>query len=70
MTTELLQPRIDATQAPDTRVRGLICRNCRTPTALGASYVCEACFGPLEVDYDLGAIDILIAGIVAHWELG
>ncbi len=35
------------------RIRGLVCRNCGRPEALGPSYVCSGCFGPLEVDYDL-----------------
>jgi threonine synthase len=38
------------------RIRGLVCRNCRRPESLGPSYVCAACFGPLEVDYDLDLI--------------
>jgi threonine synthase len=55
MTTELLQHTPEATSA---RIRGLVCRNCGQPEALGASYVCGACFGPLEVDYDLDAVSI------------
>ena len=38
------------------RVVGLICRNCRRPEPLGPSYVCPACFGPLEVAYDKDAV--------------
>ena len=34
------------------RVLGLVCRNCGSPEPLGPSYVCSACFGPLEVSYD------------------
>lgn len=34
------------------RVVGLVCRNCGHGEALGPSYVCPACFGPLEVAYD------------------
>ena len=34
------------------RVVGLVCRNCGRPEPLGPSYVCSACFGPLEVAYD------------------
>ncbi len=45
---------IDAPSAP--RIRGLACRNCGTPEALGPSYVCAACFGPLEVAYDLDEV--------------
>ena len=33
-------------------VRGLSCRACGRPEELGPSYVCPACFGPLEVVYD------------------
>jgi threonine synthase len=45
---------------PGARIRGLICRNCRRPEALGPSYVCSACFGPLEIDYDA---DVIRAGL-------
>ncbi len=38
------------------RVRGLVCRNCGRPESLGPSYVCRACFGPLQVDYDAEAV--------------
>ena len=38
------------------RVVGLACRNCRRPEPLGPSYVCPACFGPLEVAYDKEAV--------------
>jgi threonine synthase len=31
---------------------GLRCRACRRPEPIGLSYVCPACFGPLEVEYD------------------
>jgi threonine synthase len=34
-------------------VRGLRCRGCGREEALGPSYVCPACFGPLEIVYDL-----------------
>ena len=44
------------TTAPDAHqpahVRGLRCRACGRPEALGPSYVCPACFGPLEIEYD------------------
>src|SRR4051794_2995396 len=33
-------------------VRGLRCRACGRPEAIGPSFVCPACFGPLEVVYD------------------
>jgi threonine synthase len=34
------------------RIVGMRCRGCRRPEPLGLSYVCPACFGPLEVEYD------------------
>ncbi len=34
------------------RIVGLRCRGCRRPEPIGLSYVCPACFGPLEVEYD------------------
>ncbi len=34
----------------------LKCRLCGTTTPFGPSYVCEECFGPLEVSYDYDAI--------------
>jgi threonine synthase len=36
------------------RIVGLACRSCGRPEDLGPSYVCPACFGPLDVAYDLG----------------
>jgi threonine synthase len=38
------------------RIRGLRCKNCQRPEPLGPSYVCPACFGPLEVAYDYDVI--------------
>jgi threonine synthase len=35
----------------------LICKECREEYALVASYVCEQCFGPLEVKYDYSELD-------------
>lgn len=34
------------------RIVGLRCRSCRRAGPIGLSYVCPACFGPLEVEYD------------------
>jgi threonine synthase len=34
----------------------LKCKECRAEYELGASYVCEHCFGPLEVSYDYSAL--------------
>jgi threonine synthase len=35
----------------------LKCKECREEFELAASYVCDRCFGPLEVSYDHGALD-------------
>ena len=32
------------------------CRNCGAAQPIGLSYVCPACFGPLEVDYDYAVV--------------
>jgi threonine synthase len=40
------------TTAPTSHVRGLSCRACGRAEELGPSFVCPACFGPLEVVYD------------------
>ena len=37
-------------------VKGLKCRECGRPYPKEALYVCEYCFGPLEVDYDYDQI--------------
>lgn len=37
-------------------MKGLKCRECGRPYPKQALYVCEYCFGPLEVDYDYAAI--------------
>lgn len=74
MTTELLPTPVStvdagpgqARRAPLDRLRGLVCRSCRRPAPLGLAYVCEACFGPLEIDYDLGAISIDRSTIAAR----
>src|ERR687898_912289 len=38
-------------------VESLKCKECGTTYALDASYVCENCFGPLEVAYDFSGLD-------------
>jgi threonine synthase len=38
-------------------VESLKCKECGATYELDASYVCEECFGPLEVSYDLGGLD-------------
>src|SRR6187200_1868095 len=35
----------------------LVCKECESRYPLEASYVCERCFGPLEVSYDLSGLD-------------
>src|SRR3954451_20712900 len=36
---------------------GLVCKECDSSYPLDARYVCERCFGPLEVAYDFGDLD-------------
>lgn len=45
---------VSTTTRPSTRTRvvGLRCRGCGRAEPIGLSYVCPACFGPLEVEYD------------------
>ncbi len=38
-------------------VRALACKECGIEYELEARYVCERCFGPLEVRYDLSSLD-------------
>jgi threonine synthase len=38
-------------------VQALQCKECRESYPLEARYVCERCFGPLEVEYDLSGLD-------------
>jgi threonine synthase len=38
-------------------IESLKCKECGTPAELGANYVCEHCFGPLEVAYDYSDLD-------------
>jgi threonine synthase len=62
MTTEIL-PTQTPTSTPSAampvmaadgpRILGMRCRNCGLGTPIALSYVCPACFGPLEVAYDL-----------------
>jgi len=35
----------------------LSCKECKAEYPLGASYFCEACFGPLEVTYETAGSD-------------
>ena len=38
------------------RIVGMRCRNCGATQPIGLSYVCPACFGPLEVAYDYAVV--------------
>src|SRR5687767_7752167 len=38
-------------------IQALACKECGTEYELEARYVCERCFGPLEVRYDLTTLD-------------
>ena len=65
MTSQLLTgtPTLQAERGPvmpGERILGLRCRNCARPEALGPNYVCPACFGPLEVAYDLDLVGRLL----------
>ena len=42
----------DIATASQTRIVGLRCRGCGRAEPVALSYVCPACFGPLEVEYD------------------
>ncbi len=42
----------DSPSAGRSHVQGLRCRACGRPEAIGPSFVCPACFGPLDVVYD------------------
>ena len=61
MSIEILAPTTRPDQAlPDEtarpRITGLRCRNCGRTEAIGLSYVCAGCFGPLEVAYDYDVV--------------
>jgi threonine synthase len=49
------------TYVPTARVLGLRCRECRAEYELRATHVCDACFGPLDVQYDYEAIGRVIS---------
>jgi len=49
-------PAVTGPPAPFGRSSGLSCRECGTAYPLGPRYVCEECFGPLEVSYDFGTV--------------
>jgi threonine synthase len=56
VTIELLGDPTAPNAAKPERILGLRCRACGRPEPLGPSYVCAACFGPLEVAYDLDVV--------------
>ena len=45
-----------AQPSPNQRITGMVCRNCGLAQPLAVAYVCPACFGPLEVTYDLAVV--------------
>jgi threonine synthase len=45
----------------EARIKGLKCRECSARFPLEAIYVCEECFGPLEVEYDYDVIREIIS---------
>ncbi|HET8785955.1 MAG TPA: threonine synthase [Candidatus Limnocylindrales bacterium] len=45
-----------AAPSPAQRITGMACRNCGLAQPLAVAYVCPACFGPLEVTYDLDVV--------------
>src|SRR4051795_6868558 len=49
-------------------VENLKCKECGTSYELDASYVCENCFGPLEVSYDYSGLDA--AGVKRRIQAG
>src|SRR5688500_14235096 len=63
MTTEILSPPPTTTRpdadprapSPD-RLIGMTCRNCGLAQPNALAYDCPACFGPLEVTYDLAVV--------------
>jgi threonine synthase len=52
-TSELRTPTFGPALGP---ARALTCRECGASIDLGPFYVCDQCFGPLEISYDFGAV--------------
>ena len=44
------------------------CKECEARYPLEASYVCERCFGPLEVVYDHSGLDAALAAQPGLWK--
>ena len=61
MAIETTPPPTAATTGTSPTVLGLVCRGCGRPEATGLNYVCSACFGPLEVAYDLAAVRAIVS---------
>ena len=59
-------PTTDTGATAPSRILGLRCRNCQRLTDLGPQFVCAACFGPLEVAYDLASIALDRATIASR----
>jgi threonine synthase len=64
MAIETTPPPTAATTGTSPTVIGLRCRGCGRPEAAGLNYVCTACFGPLEVAYDLRAVAAAVSPAV------
>jgi threonine synthase len=47
----------------------LVCRECGHTCALGSTHVCDQCFGPLEVAYDLPPLtrEVIERGPLSMW---
>src|SRR5919204_1965576 len=58
ITAQPVTPGAEAGATSD-RIRGLQCRECGQVSPTGPRYVCESCFGPLEVAYDYAAVRAL-----------
>lgn len=56
LSTVSLLGRSDADAAVHPRILGLVCRACGTEAPVGATNMCEQCFGPLEVRYDYAEV--------------
>jgi threonine synthase len=60
MSSTLTDPPSSRPSVPGQRILGLRCRACGRPETLGPSYVCPACFGPLDVAYDPSVVASLV----------
>jgi threonine synthase len=58
VTTQTLPPPTNESSpaSPAARITGMACRNCGLARPMALEYVCPACFGPLEVTYDLTVV--------------